>query len=426
MREDKGRGFPPGRLVAMAKTTAPAEVAPPIGVSRSVAGSIRRRPFFQDSMIATALTGTSVMGVVNDLNVDLPEGAADVAARPLDEFGIALVLAQRRRLAGIDLFVLMTPRRCSCTRCWDTSRSFAAFGFLLALYTVAAYRERHTSVPVGIAAGSVVLLILGFGSEPVEPDAVVATLLLVASTWFIGDSVRIRRSEFVQLEDRATRLEREREAHAREAVAAERRVIARELHDVVAHDVSVIVTQAAAAQRIADQRPHEVIGALASIEHAGREALLEMRRLMGFLRPAGPFPGHWSRSRDSASCTVSSRRCARRVCPSSSDRRAGAADTGGLDLSAYRIVQEAVTNVMKHAGRARVTIEVRYLPHELQLQIDDEGLVLPPAGPSPRTPATAISGCASGWPSSAARWRSAPARRVARVAASLPIDTELR
>jgi signal transduction histidine kinase len=416
----------------MAKTTAPAEVEPSIGVSRSAAGSIRRRPFFQDSLIAGALTGTSVMGVVNDLNVDLPEGAADVAAHPLDEFGIALVLAQtapvawRRRSPLLVLSIVTAALFLYSVLGYV--RSFAAFGFLLALYTVAAYRERHTSVPVGIAAGSVVLLILGFGSEPVEPDAVVATLLLVASTWFIGDSVRIRRSEFVQLEDRATRLEREREAHTREAVAAERRIIARELHDVVAHDVSVIVTQAAAAQRLADRRPHEAIGALASIEHAGREALLEMRRLMGFLRPGGSVPGALvpqpglselhglvAQVREAGVPVELRIEGEERPIPA------------GLDLSAYRIVQEAVTNVMKHAGHARVTIEVRYLPRELQLQIDDEGT----GGATGRSLTTHPGYGHLGMRERVALFGGSLAigpRPTGgyRVAATLPIDTELR
>jgi signal transduction histidine kinase len=362
----------------MARTIAPSGTPPRSGIARTVTGVVRRRPFVQDSLIAGALTAISVMGVVNDLNVDLPEGAADVTARPPDELAIALVLAQTapvawRRRSPL-LVVSIVTAALFLYSVLGYVRSFAAFGFLLALYSVAAYEERHRSIPVGIAAGSVVLLILGFGPEPVEPDAVVATFLLVVSTWFIGDSVRIRRGEFVQLEDRATRLEREREAHAREAVAAERRVIARELHDVVAHDVSVIVTQAAAAQRIADREPRAAIGALTAIEHAGREALLEMRRLMGFLRPDGPGPDALvpQPGLGDLQSLVAQVREAGLPVELRIEGQEGPIPPG-LDLSAYRIVQEAVTNVMKHAGRAQVTIEVRYLPHELHLRIEDDG-----------------------------------------------------
>jgi signal transduction histidine kinase len=333
-------------------------------------------------MIAGALTATSMVGVVTDFKVDLPEGAADVTAATLDEFGVALALAQTapvawRRRAPVVVVSIVTAALFLYS-VLGYVRSFAALGFLLALYTVAAYEDRSISAPVGVAAGSMALLVLWFSPEPVEPDAIVATLLIVAAAWFIGDSVRIRRGEFVRLEDRATRLEREREALTREAVDAERRVIARELHDVVAHDVSVIVTQAAAAKRLGEHRPRDALGALDGIEHAGREAMREMRRLMGLLRPAGsaaptlaPQPGLG----DLPSLVARVREAGLPV-----ELRIEGAErplSPGLDLSAYRIVQEAVTNAMKHAGRTRVFIEVCYLPGELQLRVDDDGPAAP-------------------------------------------------
>jgi len=253
-------------------------------------------------------------------------------------------------------------------------RSFAAFGFLIALYTVAANRDRRTSIPAGIVAGAVVLLILSLGPEPLEPEALIATCLIVGAAWFIGDAYRIRRSEFVQLEDRATRLEREREELTRQAVVAERRVIARELHDVVAHNVSVIVAQAGAADRISATRPSEALATLGVIERVGREALVEMRRLMGFLRTeparigaASPQPGL-----DDLDALVSQVRAA--GLPATlrieGDQRPLPA---GLGLSAFRIVQEAITNVLKHAGPASVEVIVRYHRSRLELEIDDDG-----------------------------------------------------
>jgi signal transduction histidine kinase len=366
----------------------------PADLTTDLAVAIPRRrlgALAQDSPIASGLTATSVVGVVNDLSVDLPEGAADVAANPLDGLGVLLVLAQTaptawRRRAPLVVICVVTAAMFLYS-VLGYVRSFAAFGFLLALFTVAAYEERSTSVPIGVAAGSLVLLILGFSPEPVEPDAVVATLLLVGSCWFIGDSARIRRGEVAQLEDRAARLEREREVLTREAVDAERRVIARELHDVIAHDVSVIVTQAAAAQKVADRHPDDAIRGLGAIERAGREAFLEMRRLMALLRPAGstppplaPQPGLG----DLASLVGQVRQAGLPL-----ELRIEGAErplSPGLDLCAYRIVQEAITNVMKHAGHARVSVLVRSLPQELELRIDDDGSGgsrRGPAGPHP-------------------------------------------
>jgi len=380
--------------------------------------------------MAGALTATSMVGVVTDFKVDLPEGGAEIAAASIDELGVALALAQTapvawRRRAPLVVVSVVTAALFLYS-VLGYVRSFAALGFLLALYTVAAYEDRSISAPVGIAASSVVLLVLWFSPEPVEPDAIVATLLLVGATWFIGDSVRVRRGEFVRLEDRATRLELERDAFTREAVDAERRVIARELHDVVAHDVSVIVTQAAAAKRLADHRPRDALGALDGIEHAGREAMREMRRLMGFLRPAGavaptlaPQPGLG----DLPTLVARVREAGLPV-----ELRIEGAErplSPGLDLSAFRIVQEAITNVMKHAGRTRVLIDVCYLPGELQLRIDDDGPGVPARRPGAhpgyghlgmRERVALFGGSLSVGPRSGGGFR---------VVATLPIDEEL-
>ena len=101
------------------------------------------------------------------------------------------------------------------------------------------------------------LMILIVSAEPIEIDTIFAEGSIVGAVWFIGDGLRVKRSQVITLEDRATRLETEREEAAQKAVAEERRVIARELHDMVAHNVSVIVAQAAAAQRVYDARPNE-------------------------------------------------------------------------------------------------------------------------------------------------------------------------
>ena len=336
------------------------------------------KPLVQDSLIAAALTATSLVGAVTHLHVDLPEGGGDVTLRSLDALGVALILLQttplvwRRRAPVVVLSVVTASLFLYSTLGYF--RSFASFGFLLALYTVAAYRDRRTSIPAGIASAVVVFLILAIGREPIEPDTVIAECLIVGAAWFIGDGFRIRRGQFVQLEDRAARLERAGEEMAQHAVAEERRVIARELHDVVAHNVSVIVTQAGAAERIRGTHPEEALATLGVIERTGREALVEMRRLMGILRTETERPATLSPQPGLQSLDILVGQIREAGVPINVKIEGTRQSLPpGLDLSAFRIVQEALTNVLKHAGPAYVEVTVRYEGSRLVLIIDDNG-----------------------------------------------------
>jgi signal transduction histidine kinase len=340
------------------------------------------RPLVQDALLAGGLTAVGLVGAIYHLHVDLPEGGDEGRVRALDALGVGLILLQTvpllwRRQAPL-LVLGITTFALFAYSVNGYFASFAALGFLVALYTAAAYHERPVSIPAGVAAGLMVLLILYVQKEPVEPDAVLAECLIVGAAWFLGDGARIRRGQLVMLEDRARRLEREREERVQRAVGEERRVIARELHDVVAHNVSVIVAQAGAAQRISQTQPREALGALGSIERIGREALVEMRRLMGLLRPdpervmkSSPQPGL-----DQLELLVEQVREAGvpvRLTIEGTPRSLPV----GLDLSAYRIVQEALTNVLKHAGPARADVLVRYRPSSLELIVTDDGAALP-------------------------------------------------
>lgn len=194
--------------------------------------------------------------------------------------------------------------------------------------------------------------------------------------WVLGDSMRTRRAYWAQLEEKAARLEKEREAQSRIAVAAERARIARELHDVVAHNVSVMVVQADGAAYVLDAAPEQTRQALETISGTGRQALAEMRRLLGVLRtgeqPEGgeyvPQPGV-----DQLSDLMEQVRGAGlpvdfqvegepRELPSS------------VELTAYRIVQEALTNTRKHGGPAvGATVRLSYQDDDLDLLIEDDG-----------------------------------------------------
>jgi signal transduction histidine kinase len=335
-------------------------------------------PVVQDSLIAMLLTAASLVGLLENLQVDLPEGGTDARHRTLDTLGFSLVLAQTvplawRRVAPVLVLAVCT----SAMFLYFTLGyfpSFASFGFVLALYTVAAHRDRRVSIPAALAIAATVLTILALSREPVEIDMVLAECLIVGAVWFIGDGLRVKRSQVIVLEDRATRLEHEREEVAQRAVAQERRVIARELHDMVAHNVSVIVAQSAAAQRVFDVDPEEGRTALRSIEASGRDALAEMRRLLGLLRTDDDRADARDPQRglDDIETLLSQVREAGLPVELRVEGRPRPVPSG-LGLSAFRIVQEALTNVMEHAGPATATVTIRYATSSLDLSIVDDG-----------------------------------------------------
>jgi len=195
---------------------------------------------------------------------------------------------------------------------------------------------------------------------------------LYVAAYALGSALRNRRLYMEQLEERAVMLERERDDEARRAVADERLRIAQELHDVVAHSMGVIAVQAGVGSHVIDTDPTEAKKALDAISITSRSTLTEIRRLLGVLRDVA-----------GAEYTPA---------PSLTDLPALAAELGaagvpvdvrvhgeradvppGVDFTAYRIVQEGLTNVLKHAGPARATVDVTYAPGAVALEIVDDG-----------------------------------------------------
>ena len=254
---------------------------------------------------------------------------------------------------------------------------------LILLYTLAAYTPRRTSgcglavCLAGSAAG--ILRWVSLVNHSLLEWLTVGAMLFAGPAllaWVLGDSMRYRRAHYASLEDRAARLERERDAQAQIAAAAERARIARELHDVVAHNVSVMVVQADGASYALGTDPDRAREALAAISATGRQALAEMRRLLGVLRreeeggSSGRAPqpgiGELGELLDQArsaglpvSFTVAGEP---RPVPS------------GAALAAYRIVQESLTNTRKHAGQvSSASVVLGYSPDSLVLTISDDG-----------------------------------------------------
>ncbi|HEY1738038.1 MAG TPA: sensor histidine kinase [Acidimicrobiia bacterium] len=248
----------------------------------------------------------------------------------------------------------------------------AAIG--LAVYSWAAMSPRR--VPPMVVGSLVGLVLLGALVAPngVSLAAVIAGPAIVLVGWLAGENVRTQRVHDRDADERAAERERGREERARQAATEERVLIARELHDVVAHSMSLIAVRAGAARLVIDKDPDEARDALAIIETASREALREMRRLVGGLREPDDSAGRL------------------RPAPGLSDvgelvRRVEQTGTHvdlhiegdprpvppGVDLSAYRIVQEAITNVVRHAGPTSAQVSLRYLPDALEIEVTDDG-----------------------------------------------------
>ena len=197
--------------------------------------------------------------------------------------------------------------------------------------------------------------------------------ILVGGAALAGFALRDRRRHVSQLAELAHQLELARDENARAAVAGERARIARELHDVVAHSVSVMVVQAGAAEEVLGADPVKAREPLRSVQDTGRQALLELRRLLGVLRTdhseaaLAPQPGL-----DQVGALAAQVREAGLAVELRVD---GARDgiPAGVDLAAYRIVQEALTNVLKHATASHAAVHVGYRPDAIELQVLDDG-----------------------------------------------------
>ncbi len=252
--------------------------------------------------------------------------------------------------------------------------SFQPFvALIVAVYSVAAHSDRRRAIiGAGLAA---VILVPGTLLKALtgERSVDLGAFVVFAAAWIVGRALRRWRLEAGELGRRADRLEREREQRARVAVAEERTRIARELHDIVAHAVSIVVIQAQGAQRALEGEQKPVREALDSIEWTGRQALVEMRRLLGVLR------------RGDEELALAPQPSLRHL-PALVEhvREAGlpvelrvdgdpAPLPPGVDVSAYRIVQEALTNTLKHAGPAHARVVVRYAVDQLELDISDDG-----------------------------------------------------
>jgi signal transduction histidine kinase len=260
-----------------------------------------------------------------------------------------------------------------------------ALGPLMALYTVATISPR----PVSLAAGVATLIGVTIGVAVSGPhlgwQSFVFPAVVVAACWLVGDNLRVRRAYVAELEAKALRADDDRAEASARAASEERARIARELHDVVVHHVSVIAVQAGAARMRSELDPglSATAPAWAAVESAARQALSELRQLLGILRHDGepvalaPQPGLDQLDQLLAEVRQTGLPVSVRV--EGDPYRLPPA----VDLSAYRIVQEALTNALRHGGAKPTTVCLRYGVEDLGIDVTDEGPT-PTAAPSAR------------------------------------------
>ncbi|MDP2291070.1 MAG: histidine kinase [Actinomycetota bacterium] len=330
---------------------------------------LRERPQTADWLLAGVL---AVSGVVFHLTFREPDLAAPSVHGVLLTLGATVPIGWRRRAPAAVLVVVSV-----CQLAIEASNAAGPgwMGVMIAAYTLGAHRSGNVLFRVSgallVAVTAFVLLGVAHGDAPWQ--AIVTTPIVIGAAIVVGDNMRRRRERAAELVERAERAERERELLAHQHVQDERTRIARELHDVVAHSVSLMVIQAAAARRQLTLDPAVADAALATVEDTGRAAMQEMRRILGVLRdsghdavPTAPQPGL-----------------------ASIDGLAGAADDlpvsvrtegdlhhlpAGVELSAYRIVQEALTNVRRHAGPVHhVDVSMVRSGATLVVEVADDG-----------------------------------------------------
>jgi signal transduction histidine kinase len=322
-----------------------------------------------DSGLALAAAGLSTAFFVSDLvGSGLPRGILALG------YALALLhtlsLAARRRFPGTVLGISVASGL--AVAALGLSPIVLGPAILVAVYSVAAYGDRWVSL-AGLAAAEVGSVAVQLTPGRFQAPTVISNALVIGAAWLLGHFVGGRRSYTAQLEQ-AAELERARAEQARRAVAEERLRLARELHDVVAHSISVIAVQSGVGAHVAKTQPEEAAKALAAIEATSRAALTELRRLLGVLRqddePEGslaPVPG--LADLEGLLAEVAKAGLAVRLQVEGTPSPLPA----GVDLSAYRIVQEALTNVVKHAGPVRAQVTIRYRDQEIRVEVIDDG-----------------------------------------------------
>ncbi len=368
------------------QTSTPARAVDP-GIVAVVRGAVpgRARPWWVPGPAAGDVLVALAIGAGAAL-IDGFGGAA-VGSAPLWDTALAapLVLRRRRPAWAIALVALV------CLAQWLADvRVIGDVAFLLALFSVAAYGRRWTTLAAALAVGELGVA-MAFARWAQPHDWLVPALTAggtVSACWIVGIYMRMRRDYIVSIQERAETAERERDSRAQVAVAAERARIAREMHDVIAHSLSVMITLNDAAAAV---EPSPVVGeTISQASEVGRNALEDMQRLLGVLRDDGdpahePQPGIAEIPALISTVRASGLAVELSVLGDLNDIPTTA------QLALYRIVQESLTNVLKHARNVRnVRVELQRDADSISVLVIDDGA--PATDPPMTRPGHGLSG----------------------------------
>ena len=348
---------------------------------------IESRARLADAALAIVLLGSAL--VLSKVSIDLvardpfaPMPSMWAAVAGVSAMTISLAF---RRRAPLVVLLVSTAGFVELAFALGNARqmSVTMIAYCLAVYSAAAHGRpgrRNWACAVGLlAVTAIAVRDVSVHHPPDVPllfglSVVGVNVALVAAIWALGSALGSGRRRAQQLQQRTFELEREREDNARRAVFDERVRIARELHDVVAHHVSMMGVQAGAARVVLARDPVKATAALSAIEASSRQAVTELHQLLGFLRQAGdddddtnPRPSLGQLPRLVASMSDSDLTVQVRV---EGDVRPLPAT---VELSAYRIVQEALTNTLKHSAASRADVCLRYEPTALEVAVIDDG-----------------------------------------------------
>ncbi|GAB3442666.1 sensor histidine kinase [Streptomonospora sediminis] len=341
-------------------------------------------PWVTDAAIVAALLASNAVLVAMAAETPAMARLWDNPAAGYTVGTLLALLLFARRYAPLAVLILLTAGGLLADYAQVMVWGAASLGIAVASYSVGRYLPMVRALwglGLGTAANIATTLLSPAQSAPDHgnPWWINQAFYLgwILASWWVGRLVRMRSFHMIELATRAERLERARDAHTRAVLAEERSRIARELHDVVAHHVSVMTVQATAGRRVIERSPERARQTLTEIEGTGRQALAEMRRIVSVLRmpegdradtDRGPQPGL-------AGLTELVQQIRDTGTPVELIAEGTVRDLEpGLELALYRIVQESLTNVLKHAGRnAPATVRVHYGLRAVAITVTDEG-----------------------------------------------------
>ena len=324
-------------------------------------------PVAVDAVVAAALLIIGEAAVVGARH-----GALHGLSTAIDVVLVAAAIALRRPLPVAAASLLLTT--VAIDRVTGGGLDRAGIGWaavILVGYSAGAHAGRREG-PIVLAlliASMTIVYISVFGQKGTAPSEWLWELAFATAPYAVGRLLRSRRRLHAELEDRALALTHEREQREHLAVGVERARIARELHDVAAHSLSLMVVQAGAARSVLDAAPDAAAEALADIAATGRQTMADMGRLLGFLESEDPSSlGGISRIGDLVAH-------ARQAGLPVEVRIIGTARrlASAVDLAAYRVIQEGLTNALKHAGGARTRVLVAYDDAAVRVEVSDDG-----------------------------------------------------